>query len=139
MIPTMISHSAIPTIRVLLVDDENSVRRIAARILSSRGFDVCECSCAEAALSIAEASQHEFDVLVTDAVMPGMSGVELASRITIVDPAIAVVLMSGYGEDDIGNPLAGCPSHHFLQKPFQADELVAVISRAANLRRAAAA
>jgi two-component system, cell cycle sensor histidine kinase and response regulator CckA len=81
---------------VLLVEDEDGVRRIASRLLSRRGFRVTEaCDGAEALLRFEDA---HVDLVVTDVVMPGMSGPELAERLRRVRPKLPVVFMSGYSD-----------------------------------------
>jgi two-component system cell cycle sensor histidine kinase/response regulator CckA len=108
---------------VLLVEDNASVRAIAARALRSRGYTVHEVASAEDALAWALGSSVTPDLLLTDVVMPGQSGPELAHRLTDCYPALRVLLMSGYtdaADEAQGAYLGDLP---FLQKPFTAAQL----------------
>ncbi len=109
---------------VLLAEDEELVRDLAATVLEGAGYTVlCAADGGEALARCGEAS-GQIDVLVTDMVMPTMSGRELAERVLELQPAAHVVLMSGYSEevpsiareDDVGA--------RFLQKPFRPNELL---------------
>jgi len=113
--------------RVLLVDDEESVRRIAARILARHGYDVVAPETPEEALAIvAEAAGSEFDLLVTDVVMPQMSGPELATRARECRPHLKVLFMSSYSDD--ANDVAG--KAVFLPKPFDEQALLGKVREA---------
>jgi two-component system cell cycle sensor histidine kinase/response regulator CckA len=108
---------------LLLVEDNDSVRALSALALRRRGYTVYEASSAEEAIEWAQASGLRPDLLVTDIVMPGLSGPELAKRMTAQDPALRVLFMSGYtgaADEAHGNYLAGVP---LLQKPFTAGKL----------------
>ena len=108
---------------LLLVEDNDSVRELSALALRRRGYTVYEAASAEEAIEWAHASGLRPDLLVTDIVMPGLSGPELAKRLTEQDPSLRVLFMSGYTEaadEAHGNYLAGVP---FLQKPFTAGKL----------------
>jgi signal transduction histidine kinase/ActR/RegA family two-component response regulator len=118
------------TLRILVAEDELLVRELVQRILTRAGHEVVAVDCGAAALAAVQAPDQHFDVLLTDAVMPGIGGHELTNRIRVLRPDLPVVLMSGYAHD----------SHHlraadertgFLQKPFHADQLLEVIDRAA--------
>nr|MBA2627435.1 response regulator [Gemmatimonadales bacterium] len=103
--------------RVLLVEDEVAVRVLAARILRDAGYAVVEATNGPDALKVLRGS-GAVDAVVTDVVMPGMGGRELAEHLHAIDPAMPVLFMSGYtGSDVLGGGLqdSGAP---FLQKPF---------------------
>ena len=86
-------------------------------ILRSSGYTVLEAQSAPDAIKIAEQHAGEMDVLLTDIVMPGMRGPEVARRVTKLHPTIHVIYMSGYAE---GFPEAELPPNStFLQKPFR--------------------
>jgi CheY-like chemotaxis protein len=108
--------------RVLLVEDDELVRALAARILTAHGYDVLEARYASAALEL-WGEQPAIDLLLTDVVMPGISGVELACRLVEERPGLAVVVMSGYTGDAV---LDDSRLHHatFLQKPFVQETLL---------------
>jgi CheY-like chemotaxis protein len=103
---------------VLLVEDEESVRELVRETLKSRGYTVMEAADGVAGLKAAEAHQGTIDILITDVVMPGMSGQELAQRVAAARPQIKVLYLSGYTEDAIIHEGVLEPGTAFLQKPF---------------------
>jgi two-component system, cell cycle sensor histidine kinase and response regulator CckA len=108
---------------ILLCEDEEAVRGVAQRILERYGYRVLVATDALDAAAIGEAQGQEIDLLLTDVVMPLMSGVTLAERITSRWPHIEVLYVSGYTD---GTVLAhGVPEHgvSFLQKPFTSEQL----------------
>ena len=115
--------------RVLLVEDEDAVRRLAERLLKEAGHDVVACVDGLAAWEAFEADPIEFDVVVTDVVMPRLSGVGLAARLRAVRPALPVVFVTGYPERS-----QPPDSEHFrgthVQKPFSREELIDAVGRA---------
>src|SRR5450432_3426047 len=102
---------------VLLVEDEDQVRRLARTILEGRGYVVIEARDGREGLSVCEAHQGKIDLLLSDVVMPELGGRELAERILTMRPDIKVLFMSGHTQDVIlkEGVKAGTP---FLQKPF---------------------
>ena len=109
---------------ILLAEDEDSVRAVAATALERYGYRVLAAPDGEAALSIARAYPDQIHMLLTDAVMPRMNGRELAERVATMRPAIRVLFASGY-TDDV-SLLHGIRTDElsFLQKPFTARELL---------------
>jgi PAS domain S-box-containing protein len=112
--------------RVLVVEDQGPVRRRACRILEEAGFSVREAEGAEEAL----AAWAPIDLLVTDVVMPGTMGTDLAERARERNPDLRVVLMSGHTEDPAVRSAARSGSLSFLQKPFTRDTLLAAVDEA---------
>jgi PAS domain S-box-containing protein len=109
--------------RVLVVEDEPVVRQMAARALQEYGYTVIEAGDGLEALRLIEDGAHPIELLVTDVVMPGMDGPELARRAAGLRPGLPVLFMSGYTDDEIvrrGLLEAGQP---FLQKPFTPEVL----------------
>jgi signal transduction histidine kinase/CheY-like chemotaxis protein len=106
----------------LLVDDEEIVRMSTADMLAEIGFVVVEASSAEEAMLLVERGQ-QFDLLVTDHLMPGMSGVDLINRLRADRPAIPVLIVSGFAEAEGIDP--GLPR---LTKPFRQSELATSIA-----------
>jgi CheY-like chemotaxis protein len=106
---------------VLLVEDEPAVRSLAARVLERSGYTVHAASDGEEAVDLLDRLET-VDVLVTDVVMPGMNGRELADRVRVRLPRLPVIYMSGYTADEAirENP---APHGHFLEKPFTPDQL----------------
>ncbi|HET9985649.1 MAG TPA: PAS domain S-box protein [Longimicrobiales bacterium] len=104
---------------ILLVEDDAAVRRLARRILDGAGYRVLEAAGgAEAIRLTLDAAAPRIDLLLTDLVMPQMSGVELARRLTRRQPDLKVLFMSGYAADTIERQGALGPDTPFLEKPF---------------------
>jgi CheY-like chemotaxis protein len=102
---------------VLLVEDEEVVRALTRRVLEQHGYRVLESRNGHEAIGIAETHEGEIDVLLTDVVMPGLRGHEVADRIAATRPGIAVVYMSGYADEALlGRAAEG--GSYFLEKPF---------------------
>jgi len=109
---------------VLLVEDEEAVRSLVCAVLRSKGYNVLEATEPFQALSLLDQTSQTIHLLLTDVVMPQMSGRELAGRLTALRPDAKVLYMSGYADDAIirhGILEAGTP---FLQKPFTPSALV---------------
>jgi PAS domain S-box-containing protein len=107
--------------RVLLVDDEYLVRTTTAEILGELGYDVVEAASAEEALSLLDREPH-LDGIITDHLMPGMSGVDLAHAIRIKRPGTPVLLLSGYATEGLEGDLP------LLAKPFRQSDLAATLA-----------
>jgi CheY-like chemotaxis protein len=103
---------------VLLVEDEESVRQLVRETLAAKGYRVMEADNGEAGLRVSEGHAGKIHLLITDVVMPGMSGRELAQRVTSARPEIKVLFLSGYTEDAIIHQGVLEPGTTFLQKPF---------------------
>ncbi len=112
---------------VLLVEDEDAVRKFAKTTLASSGYTVHEAENGEAALELLAAGQP-LDLLVTDLTMPGMGGRELAERVRDSRPEVGVVFISGYAADIAR--LDSVPAAIFLAKPFTPADLLKAASRA---------
>src|SRR5579862_1812601 len=110
--------------RVLVVEDEEAVRRYAARVLANEGYAVVEAGDGVEALDRCQ-TEASVDLVVTDVVMPRMGGRILVERLRAIRPDLPVVFMSGYAEDPIG-----LPSALFLEKPFGADAMATVVAKA---------
>jgi PAS domain S-box-containing protein len=103
---------------VLLVEDEDNIRQPAVEILESRGYRVLAAADGTAALAASEGHDGPIHILVTDVVMPGISGNQLAQRLLARRPEMRVLYISGYPEDAIAHHGVLHPEQHFLQKPF---------------------
>jgi CheY-like chemotaxis protein len=108
---------------ILLVEDEEQVRQIAEQILISQGYHVLSAANGELALALAANSQAEIHLLITDVVMPQMSGRVLAERLSSLRPKMAVLYMSGYTDDAVVRHGLLGEQLEFIQKPFTADAL----------------
>jgi len=116
---------------VLLVEDEDSVRRVARRVLEGRGYTVLEAPDAEAALALVTRHEGPIDLVVTDVVMPGIDGRELARHLAHLRPELrGVIYVSGHAEDAIGSEGSLPLERAFLRKPFSASTLLAAVRRA---------
>lgn len=111
---------------VLLVEDEPLVRMATGELLRDSGFEVSEAASAEEALALFETGAR-FDCVVTDHLMPGITGVELARKLRATHPGLPIMLLSGYAElDSFGSELP------YLGKPYRADDLVEKVSALAG-------
>jgi len=109
--------------RILLVEDEDPVRSITRRTLERLGYEVVEAADGHAALARLNGEGDDFDLLLTDVVMPGMSGPQLLRKLRERRPNVPVIFMSGYlGHQDLDAALRN-PETPVLQKPFTADQL----------------
>lgn len=105
---------------ILLVEDEEGVRRLVRDVLTRNGYTVFDSADGSEALRIWEQHAARIDLLLTDVVMPGMSGPEVAARLIAHQPDLKVVYMSGYTGDAVANPDALEPAGVLIQKPFTA-------------------
>lgn len=108
---------------MLLAEDEEAVRALARRMLEARGYRVLAAPDGYAALDAARAEDGPIHLLLTDVVMPGMSGRELAERVSALRPGVKVLYMSGYAETAIVHHGVLDGGLHFIQKPFHPGEL----------------
>lgn len=116
---------------VLVVDDEPGMRAIATLALRTAGFRVLAASSGEEALLMLLAEPRPVRVLVTDIVMPGMSGSELAVQVVAVSPETRVLYMSGYGPAMVR---AACvPDSRYIGKPFAIQDLVQAVTDLAGV------
>ncbi|HET7565549.1 MAG TPA: response regulator [Gemmatimonadaceae bacterium] len=111
------------TATILIVEDDAGIRALACRILSASGHVVLEAANSEQAFRIAEEHASSIDLLVTDVVLSGMNGRELADRLRSDQQALNVLYMSGYTDDEIVHRGVRDLRHSFLSKPFTPDEL----------------
>jgi PAS domain S-box-containing protein len=124
--PEAIESDRIRTgLTVLLVEDNAHVREFAEHLLADLHYRVISADCAEAALNLLE--REPVDVVFTDVVMPGASGIDLARAIQEKHPALPVLLASGYSDEIFGGAAAEFP---ILQKPYGVESLGAALARA---------
>src|SRR5208283_2870792 len=103
---------------ILLVEDETHLRRLARQYLETQGYKVLEAEDGAAALQIVDGYRGTIDLLLTDVVMPGMNGRELATNIVKLLPDMRVLYMSGYSENAVGHDGTLDAGVNLLQKPF---------------------
>ncbi|MBW3535068.1 MAG: response regulator [Gemmatimonadetes bacterium] len=114
---------------ILLVDDDTAVRRMAAKVLRRAGYTVLEAVGGPEALAVARSREDHIDLLLTDVVMPVMSGRELSEALVRERPETKIVFMSGYTDDDVILRGVSVAEVNFLPKPFTLDGLRRVVRR----------
>jgi two-component system cell cycle sensor histidine kinase/response regulator CckA len=116
---------------ILLVEDEDSLRDLNHKLLESMGYTVIEAANGADAIRVGGRCRDRIQLLITDVVMPGMTGRELAERLVASDSKMKVLYVSGYTEDGIMQTLA--PGVAFLQKPFTRDSLAKKIQESLGI------
>jgi CheY-like chemotaxis protein len=109
------------------VEDEQIVRGVGTRILRTRGYRVIEATGGDEALEIVSTAETPIDLVVTDMVMPGMTGRQLAERLLEFYPGIRVLFVSGYAERSMEDTTPHSENLPFLQKPYDPDTLAAKV------------
>jgi PAS domain S-box-containing protein len=121
--PLPLAGSARGSETILLVEDEEAVRSVAARVLLNQGYSVLKAANGQEALDILEEVTGSVDLVLTDVVMPDMGGPQLVGHLQQRWPGMKVVYMSGYAEGDKLHPVAHGSEGFFLQKPFSTESL----------------
>lgn len=114
--------------RIIVADDEPWIRTVAARVLAEEGFEVLEAADGSEALSLIEDHARNVALVVSDILMPGVNGIELTERLARSHPRVPVVLMSGYGAQELAEKGIASPCG-VLTKPFLPAVLVAEVRR----------
>jgi two-component system, cell cycle sensor histidine kinase and response regulator CckA len=107
---------------ILLVEDEEQVRRYTSLLLKRLGYQVVDAADAATALQMCD-QMEKIDLLMTDTILPDQSGRRVAEQVTARRPEVKVLYTSGYTEDDILRHGVMTNEVHFLQKPFRAETL----------------
>jgi DNA-binding NtrC family response regulator len=110
---------------ILVVDDDDPVRVMLARLLRTQGYLVLHAANAADARAILE--QQQPDLVITDIVMPGESGIELRRNIASRWPRLPVILISGYSAEGPAEFASRTPNTTFVQKPFAADQFLGLV------------
>ncbi len=113
---------------VLVAEDDSGTRRIVERVLQHAGFEVTSVTDGTEAMACIEAASTPFDVVLTDVMMPGFTGPEIADRVRLLHPGTPVLLMTGYAEEQLGELIGGAFERDVITKPFSGSELVARIA-----------
>jgi two-component system cell cycle sensor histidine kinase/response regulator CckA len=108
---------------VLLVEDEPEVRRLVEKLLGMKGYDVLSAASPAEAIALSRRHQAAIHILVTDVIMPGMNGRELARALAASRPSMRVLYMSGYTDAAVTQQGILDPGTAFLSKPFTPDAL----------------
>ena len=113
-------------VRILFVEDEDSVRTFGIRALQKKGYEVIGCSSGENALEFIE-KDNNFNLLITDMVMPGISGAKLTKQLKNKLPDLKVILASGYSEEIVRQELENFDDFDFITKPYSLGDLTAKV------------
>ncbi|HEY9382501.1 MAG TPA: PAS domain S-box protein [Gemmatimonadales bacterium] len=125
VLPRAESASGLRHQTILLVEDDEGVRQLTSRILRQYGYEVLIAKDGAEALELLPAGRQGIDAVVSDVVMPGISGPELIARLRGAHPALPVLLLSGYTGEEVAETLGGDAHWAFLQKPFAPEALAA--------------
>ncbi|MBT4889333.1 MAG: response regulator [Rhodospirillales bacterium] len=112
---------------ILLVEDEDAVRKFGARALRNKGYTVIEADNGESGLDAINEAAHSIDLIVSDVVMPGMDGHTFVQLVRQEIPEMKVILMSGYAEDVFREEISRDTTIHFLAKPFSLKTLASTV------------
>jgi CheY-like chemotaxis protein len=118
--------------RVLLVDDEPSVRQIGRRILERAGFTVVEAGDGPEAIERFRGDPDGFDSVLLDLTLPSQDGLTVMRELRVLRPGLPVVLCSGWSADEVAGSLRSLPHTLFVQKPYQGQALVEALSSVAH-------
>ncbi len=137
-VPAAIPEAAQGVETILLVEDDDAVRRMTREFLRIKGYTVIEAPRAADAIQLMQLHQEEIDLVLTDVLMPGMKGRELVERLVEMRAGIKVLYMSAYTEDAAINIGVLNPGTEFIEKPFGPDELASkvrqVLRRTSTIR-----
>jgi DNA-binding response OmpR family regulator len=117
--------------RILIIDDDDSLRELLLEILESGDFSVFCCSDADQALKVFK--EDSYDLVITDFGLPRISGLELAAQVKAISPATPIIMLTGWGSES--EPFKD-ESHHVdfvLAKPFNLTDLLALVKKSLNL------
>lgn len=115
---------------ILVIEDEDAVREMLKLTLERNGFRVLTANGGGEALGLCQAEGAPIDLVLTDIVMPGTSGTDLAGYLAVRYPAMRVIRMSGFTEAMLGESGLQRDDSLFLQKPFSREQLLETIGRA---------
>jgi PAS domain S-box-containing protein len=121
---------------ILVVEDESTILDLITKILGQCGYAVLSADSPEKALGLAAAEPGKIHLLVTDVIMPGMSGKDLWEKLRTARPGLSCLFMSGYDKDVFGTDGARDASLHFLQKPFTQADLACLVRDLIDSERA---
>jgi signal transduction histidine kinase/ActR/RegA family two-component response regulator len=122
---------------ILLVDDEESLVRLAEEVLAALGYEPVGCVGAAQALRVFRQAPERFDAVMTDAIMPEMSGTELLAELRRLRPELPAVLISGYGGPDLAAAAQAAGAQAVLTKPLTAADLAHCLAEVLSRARAA--
>jgi signal transduction histidine kinase len=114
---------------ILIVEDDIAILKVSRIMLERLGYQVLSAISPQAALQLAGKQDTRIDLLVTDVIMPGMNGRDLAAQLTATHPGLQTLFMSGYTADVIGHHGVLDPHMHFIQKPFSFPDLATTVQQ----------
>lgn len=120
-------------VRVLIVDDEAVIRDGLKRILDASRFSVESCASGYGAIELLH--QKDFDLIVTDLKMPGMSGIEVLKAVKTLQPDIPVIMITGYATVDTAVEAMKNGAYDYLSKPFTPNQFLEKVEAALEQRR----
>src|SRR5439155_12471598 len=119
--------------RVLIADDEESIRHVLTELLSERGYEVR--AVADGDEAARELAARDYDALVTDVRMPKLNGLELIRAAQSTSPETTIIVMSAYGSHDLAIEALKAGAYDYLGKPFRPDEVLLVLRKAEERER----
>ncbi len=121
---------------ILVVEDEAAIRTVVRRVLERVGYTVLDAASGSEALELLGDLQGPLDLVITDLVMPGMSGAELAAELRRTRPGLRILMTSGYSADVVEGKIVPGVDFHFISKPYTAGELTGEVRRVLDLAEA---
>ncbi len=113
---------------IMVVDDEAALREVTRRLLRDNGYNILTCADGFEAVALCEDDSVQFDLLLTDVIMPGMDGGEVARRVRALRPGVRILFMSGYAQPVLGSTLN--KDIFLLEKPYTLHSLLEKVRRA---------
>jgi len=123
----------VPVERILIVDDEEGLRRLLVRVLAKSGHEAL--AVASGAEALRQVAAEPFDLVITDIKMPEMDGLELLRQLKAFDPALPVIVMTAYGTVESAVEALRAGAYDYLAKPFEIDELKLTVAKALERER----
>jgi len=119
--------------KILIVDDEEGMRRLLSRILTREGYETIAVGSGEEALQ--EIAAEQFDLVITDIQMSGMSGVELLQELKSFDPSLPILVITAYGTVESAVQALRSGAYDYITKPFEGDEIRLTVAKAFERER----
>jgi len=116
-----------PSEKILIIDDEEGMRKLLARVLIKYGYETVTSGSGDEALSLIE--NDTFDLIITDINMPGMDGLQLLREVKSFDPALPIIVMTAYGTVESAVQALRSGAYDYITKPFETDEIRLAVSR----------
>jgi DNA-binding NtrC family response regulator len=122
-----------PTAKILIVDDEEGMRRLLARVLAKEGFETATAGSGAEALQ--QATAEPFDLVITDILMPGMDGLQLLQELKAFDPSLPIIVITAYGTVESAVQALRAGAYDYITKPFETDEIKLTVAKALERER----